>query len=204
MASKSLPGVVSGETVTLNVSNPLFDTKDVGTNKDVTGSLSLSGADAGNYTVNGSYTAKAEITAKGLSGSFAASDKEYDGNRNATVASRSLPGVLGLDDVSLVVGSPQFDTKDVGANKDVTGSLSLTGADAGNYTVNSSYTTKAAITAKSVTGSFDAASKEYDGSAAAAASNRQLSGAIAGDDVSLSGGTRRSTTRTSARTSLSR
>jgi hypothetical protein len=40
-----------------------------------------------------------------------------------------------------------------------------------------------------VTGSFDAANKEYDATTAAAASNRQLSGAIAGDTVSLSGGT---------------
>jgi hypothetical protein len=161
VASKSLPGVISGEAVTLNVSNPLFDTKDVGTNKDVTGSLSLSGADAGNYTVNGSYTAKADITAKGLSGSFTANDKAYDGTRAATAATKSLPGVVSGEAVTLNVSNPLFDSKDVGTYEDVT-SLSLSGADAGNYTVNGSYTAKAEITAKGlfiVCGS----DKVYDG-----------------------------------------
>jgi hypothetical protein len=45
------------------VSDPLFATASVGANKDVTGALSLSGPDAGNYSVNGSHTTKAAITA---------------------------------------------------------------------------------------------------------------------------------------------
>ena len=52
----------------------------MGTGKDVTGGLSLRGADAGNYTVNGSHTDKADITALGITGTFAAADKVYDGN----------------------------------------------------------------------------------------------------------------------------
>jgi hypothetical protein len=55
--------VIGGETVALTVTNPLFDTKDVGANKDVTGDLGLSGTDAVNYSVNGSHTTKAAITA---------------------------------------------------------------------------------------------------------------------------------------------
>ena len=45
-----------------------------------------------------------------------------------------------------------------------------------------------AVAAKSLTGSFTAANKFYDGTTAATITGRSLSGAIAGDDVSLSGG----------------
>jgi hypothetical protein len=45
------------------------------------------------------------------------------------------------------------------------------------------------ITALSVTGSFTAANKVYDGTTAATIATRSLSGASGGDVVSLSGGT---------------
>ena len=64
VASKSLPGVETGDDVALVVTSPHFDNRNVGTAKDVTGALSLSGTDANNYTVNASHTAKADITRK--------------------------------------------------------------------------------------------------------------------------------------------
>ena len=161
----------------------------MGTDKDVTGDLSLKGADAGNYTVNASHTAKANITAKALTGSFTAQNKEYYATRDATVATKSLPGVISPDAVTLNVTNALFDTKDVGTDKDVTGDLSLSGTDAGNYTVNASHTAKADITAKPVTGSFTASNKVYDGNTDASVTNRSLNGTITGDTVSLSGGT---------------
>ena len=44
------------------------------------------------------------------------------------------------------------------------------------------------VAAKSLTGSFTAANKSYDGTATATITGRSLSGAVSGDDVSLSGG----------------
>ena len=44
------------------------------------------------------------------------------------------------------------------------------------------------VAAKSVTGSFTAANKPYDGTTTATITGRSLSGAISGDDVSLNGG----------------
>src|SRR5204862_3878184 len=111
-----------------------FDTKDAGGDKDVTGTgFALGGADKGNYTLKSDTLAtKASIAAKELTGSFAAADKVYDGNRDATITGRSLAGVVGTEVVSLVDGSAQFDTKNVGAAKDVTGSgFALGGADKG-------------------------------------------------------------------------
>jgi hypothetical protein len=67
----------------------------------------------------------------------------------ATITGRSLSGVLSGDDVGLTGGSASFSDKHVGAGKTVTGTgFSLTGADAGNYSLASStLATTASITA---------------------------------------------------------
>ena len=147
---------LSGDYVSVSYAGASFADKNVGTDKDVSVSgISISGGvDAGNYQLaNTTAETKANITAKPLTGGFTAANKVYDGNRDATVTSRSLPGVISGDDVSLVVTNPLFDTKDVGTNKVVTGSLSLTGTGAGNYSVNSPATTTANITAWTAQGS---------------------------------------------------
>ena len=67
--------------------------------------------------------------------------------------------------------------------------LSLAGTDAGNYTVNTTATTTADITALAITGSITAANKTYDGNDAATITSRTLTGVIGGDTVSYVGGT---------------
>src|SRR5262249_39551284 len=67
--------------------------------------------------------------------------------------------------------------------------LGLSGADAGNYCVNTTATATADITKLDITGSITVASKTYDGTTTATISSRTLSGAISGDDVSYVGGT---------------
>ena len=63
-----------------------------------------------------------------------ANNKIYDGTTAATIATRSLNGVQGSDNVSLSGGTASFANKTVGTNKTVTVSgLSLSGTDAGNY-----------------------------------------------------------------------
>src|SRR5207253_2446511 len=185
VGAKSLPDVISGDDVTLSVANVLFDTKNVGIGKDVTGSLSLTGDDAGNYTVNGPDTTKASITPAGLTGSFTANDKIYDATPAATVKGKSLAGVLGSDDVILNVTNVVFANKNVGTDKAVTGDLSLSGNDAGNYTVNGTDTTKANITPKPLTGAFTADSKVYDATRTATVKGKSLPGVIGADDVTL-------------------
>ena len=183
--------MVAGEDVTLAGGTAQFDTKDVGTDKDVTGSgFALAGDDKGNYTLESStLTAEASITARQLTGHFTAADKVYDGNRDATISGRSLTGVVGGEVVTLAGGTALFDTKDVGTDKDVTGSgFSLAGDAKGNYTLGSVAGAKADITPKTITGSFTAADKIYDGNRDAEISDRSLTAAIAGDQVSLAGG----------------
>ncbi len=180
-----------GDVVSLTGGTATFSDKNVGNGKVVTlTGASLSGADAGNYVLDSVATTTANITAKHITGSFTADNKEYDGNDSATVLTRSLSGTIMGDVVSLTGGTATFADKNVGIGKVVTlTGASLTGADAGNYVLDSVATTTANITAKHITGSFTADNKEYDGNDSATVLTRALSGTIMGDVVSLTGGT---------------
>ena len=121
-----------------------FGDKHVGTGKtvNVTG-IALSGTDAGNYSANAATTATADITARALDVSFAGVNRSYDATVIATVttADDRLAG-----DSLVINRSAAFPDKEVGAGKtvNVTG-VSLSGADAGNYTVAATGNTTADI-----------------------------------------------------------
>src|SRR5258708_26912709 len=88
----------------------------------------------------------------------------YEGVLTRSMASHTLLGVLGTDLVSYVGGTASFDTKNVGIGKTVTATgLSLWGDDAGNYTVNSTTTTTADITTRTLTVTATGTDKIYDG-----------------------------------------
>ncbi len=115
-------------------------------------SYSLGSLDSSNYSLS-LDAAGFEITRATVFGSFTDTDKTFDGSTSATITGRFLTGVLGLDDVSFSGGTSLFGNPDVGLNKTVTlTGASLTGADAGNYTLNpaTSWTTTASITAVAV------------------------------------------------------
>src|SRR5207248_2754203 len=179
----------SGDDVSLSGGTASFDSKNIGQNRTVTGSgFALAGAVKADYTLGTVSSTTASITPKELTGSFTAADKVYDGTRDATITGRSLAGVVGTEDVSLSGGSAQFDTKDVGTAKDVTGAgFALAGTDKGNYTLKSStLQTKASITTKGVTASFTAADKTYDGNRGATITGSSLAGGVvSGEDVSI-------------------
>jgi len=106
---------------------------------------------------------KFSITAKALTVTVTAQDKEYDGYATATV-SYDLEGVIGGDQVE-ATGTATFEDKKVGNGKLVTASsISLTGDASENYTSNESATTTANITAKALTVTgIIANNKSYDG-----------------------------------------
>ena len=161
-----------------------FANKNVGTGKTVTASsISLSGTDAGNYTVNTSATDTADITTRTLTVNLTGDNRVYDGTTDATISStddRVSGDNLALDYTAA------FSDPNVGNGKSisVTG-ISLLGSDAGNYSVASTGSTTANITARSLTVTADASDKVYDGNTTASVTysdNR-----ISGDDVSVSG-----------------
>ncbi|WP_410220952.1 YDG domain-containing protein [Pedobacter sp.] len=137
---------VSGDVLTLTHTTATFNNKNVGTNKAVSVSgISISGADAANYTFNTEASTTANITAKALTISATATDKVYDGNANATV-SLSDNRVTG-DVLTLANTAAMFDNKNIGTNKAVSVSgISISGSDAVNYTFNNTAATTANIT----------------------------------------------------------
>ena len=158
--------------------------------------VTLSGANADNYMINGQTSsvtmngaqtgAKGVIYPKDLTSSFAPVTKEYDGTTNMPggwSSGGSLSGVEQGDSVSLGAGTTaQFQSKDVRGDgttwTDASGqvwknwvnysNLSLTGADALNYDIQSTAQGGGTITPLALgAGDFDYTfaplTKEYDG-----------------------------------------
>src|SRR5439155_1175910 len=158
---------VAGDLLTNAYTAASFADKNVGTAKpvSVTG-ISISGADAANYTFNTTASTTAAITARALTVSATGANKVYDGT---TVASVTLSDnrVAG-DLLTNAYTAASFADKNVGTAKpvSVTG-ISISGADAANYTFNTTASTTAAITARALTVSATGANKVYDGTTVA-------------------------------------
>ena len=175
-----------------------YDTKDHGTGKTVSVSgLSLSGAKAGNYTLAATSLSGAvgEIDTKTISAALQnTASKTYDGTNTATLSGSNylLTGVIGSEAVGLnnpVSGT--YDTKDHGTGKVVSvNGLTLSGADAGNYTLAATSISGAigTILTKAITASLqNTVSKTYDGTniATLTGSNYLLTGVIGSEAVGL-------------------
>ena len=192
-----LSGAITGDAVSLGVLSGAFSDKNAGLGKtvNITG-LSLSGADALNYTL-GSTTASttADISQAAISsvGRITASSKVYDGNTSATLntASASFAGAISGDSLSVATATGVFSDKNAGLGKavNITG-LSLSGADALNYTLGSTTaSTTADISRAVITGvsGIVVNDKVYDGktTATVVTSGVNFAGLIAGDHVTV-------------------
>lgn len=134
---------------------------------------SLTDESAGNFV----------ISPKALIGSITADNKIYDASDSATIATRTLTGVVAPDDVSYSGGTATFNNKNVGTGKTVSATgLSLSGADLGNYTVNSSATTTANITQRPITVTAGTDTKVYDGTTNSTGTPGITTGALQGSD----------------------
>lgn len=141
-----LDGLVSGDAVTIASASRTYADKNAGTGKTVTATgLTISGADAGNYSL-ASTTATGTvgtINKKVLTGTLVGSlSRDYDGTTAAAVQLANysvLDGKVGADDVKIgAVGTANYFDKNQGTGKLVTsGPVTLTGADAANYTTTS-------------------------------------------------------------------
>ena len=198
--SLSLSGVISGDAVTADTSAvaATFDDKNVGSGKSLVVSnaaVVLSGADAGNYALQAVTGLTGTITPAQLSigGLSVPASKVYDGTTAAVVTGTpTFVGLLGADSVSLA-GSAQgvYNSKNVATANTVsfTG-LTVSGTDAGNYVISSSYSLPAIITpaALTMTGLTVAPSKVYDGNTSAVVGGSgALVGVFGSDAVALNG-----------------
>ena len=143
--------------------------------------VNLTGTDAANYNLITPTNPTADITARSLTVTADASDKVYDGNNTASVT-YSDNRVFG--DVLTVSGSAAFDNKHVGSGKSVTVSgISLAGADAANYSVNTSASDTANISARTLSLDLTGDNRVYDGTTDATVS--VADDRAAGDNIAL-------------------
>ncbi|MEO8769404.1 MAG: YDG domain-containing protein [Ferruginibacter sp.] len=186
----TVAGVISPDDVVVS-GNGNFATAQVGNNISVTTSLGLSGTDASNYTLDQPTGLTANITPVGLTiTGVTAANKVYDGNSTATLNGTAvLNGVIGMDVVSISGTSvANFNNKNVGTSKPVTVTgYTLSGTDAGNYSVTQPAGLTADITTASLTISGAAAqNKNFDGNTNAVVTGT-LNGIISPDGVTLVG-----------------
>jgi filamentous hemagglutinin family protein len=182
-------GIVSGDAVSLADASATFADKNAGTGKTVTViGITMSGADAGNYTLtNTSATTTANITPKAITVAATGTNKVYDGTITDAVAISSR-GILS-GDVLTFSDTSTFADKNIGTAKpvSVTGIAISGGADAGNYTLNNtSATTTANITPKTITVNATSGNMVYSGlTTDTAAITLSITGLVTGDSVSV-------------------
>ncbi len=189
LSGATLVGVLGSDSVTLgDDSSGNFATKNVGSGIAVGTSMTLSGSDAGNYTLTQPGGLAANITPLGITVTATGVNKVYDGTVNdAAVLSSS--GVVVGDNVVFTDTSATFANPNVGNGKTVSVSgIGATGADAGDYTLlNSTATSTANITPFVLNLT---AARVYDANTDAAASLFGSSGVLTGansETLTLSG-----------------
>ncbi|NEX92897.1 YDG domain-containing protein [Caulobacter sp. 17J65-9] len=158
--SVSLQGVLGADSVGTTGATFTFADRNAGADKVVTVSgVTLNGDDAGNYTLSLPASALADIARKTLSVTVVANDKTYDGTTAGT-GTVSLGGVVANDAVGTSAGTYTFADRNAGLDKVVTVSgVTLTGADAGNYSVTIPASVLADIARRAVTVKADDLSK---------------------------------------------
>jgi hypothetical protein len=183
----SLNGAIIDDIVSIGSMTGSFLDKNAGDNKEVNGSkVVLLGSDGGNYNLIQPTGLQASISQRALTVSInIADDKVYDSANDAivTLADDRVSG----DQLSYIYAA-NFIDKNVGNNKFVSVSdISLTsGADLTNYTVNTTASGFAAITAKAIAISgITAGDKSYDANTVATIDVSSAAGWFSGDDVTV-------------------
>lgn len=127
----NISGIFGSDDVTITGGGS-FDNKNVGTVKAVTANLTLSGAQAANYSLTQPTGLSADITpfALTLTG-VSAQNKVFDGNNTASIVA-TLVGTFSGDTVAFN-GTGTFASTAVGTGIAVTSTATLSGTDAGNY-----------------------------------------------------------------------
>lgn len=185
---------LSGNAFVINSASPLAD-----------GVYTIAQQSSGTINISGTHTVSGTAIPSGYIGAISASggnlqlslikiitatvtldSKVYDGTTDATtIASRSLNGVEGGDDVSLGSSGTAavFSSRNVGSYNVLVSGLSLSGVDAGEYVLHSTVVTStASITARPVTVTAATDSKTYDGTTSSVGTPTLTSGSVASGD----------------------
>ena len=187
-------GLIGSETLGQTVGST-FNNKNVGTGKTVTvNSITLAdgtnGGLAANYSISPGQTSTANVTAKALTAIASTANKVYDSTTLANTT-LTLSGLIGSETLNVTANST-FDNKNIGSGKTVTvNSITLAdgtnGGLAANYSIATSQTTTATVTAKPlIVSGITASNKSYDTTTSVSLNTTSLSynGLVAGDSFS--------------------
>jgi hypothetical protein len=186
---KQLNDVVRGDDVDFATGiTGAFADKNVGTDKTVTYSgIALTGTDKNNYSIAASATGKGTITPKAITAIFADISKVYDGTTNATAGAGTLSGVESIDSGKVSVSAnAAYDQKNAGSRTVNYTGVALSGAEANNYSIETTAIGAGTITPKELTATFADISKIYDGTTNAIPGAGTLTGVIAADEGKVS------------------
>jgi filamentous hemagglutinin family protein len=177
---------IAGDALTLASNAVMFGDKNAGSGKGLNVSgITVTGADAGNYSWDTTASTTANITKKALVVTATGANKTYDGTTvdHVTLTDDRLAG----DILTLTPGSATFADKNVGTGKavSVTG-ITASGADADNYSWSSTATTTADITKAALNVSAIGQDRVYNGTTAGVVN--LLDNRINGDDLTISAG----------------
>ena len=182
-ASSVLSGLIGTDQVQLGSLTGTFATKNVGNNIRIGGgAVVLTGADATDYTLIPPTGLTANITPRPLTVTATGVNKVYNGAANGAVTLSDAP--ISGDSVNVSYASASFLDKNVGNGKyvDVSG-IMISGADAEDYTVNTTANTFANITPAPLVVAAIGQSKPYDGTTLATV--QFTDNALPGDHVSV-------------------
>jgi filamentous hemagglutinin family protein len=184
--------IVAGDAVDIavpgNVTSGSLPDKNAGTNRPVRiDGLTLSGADAVNYTIAGTSGIVATISPRPLTATYSGTTRVYDGTVQTTVGGSSTDVLAG--DLLTISGSGVFTgngAKNVGSNKPIDVlTATLGGTDRGNYLLlNPTGTATGSVTRRTATPSYSGGSKVYDGTTSAPVTG-SAAAFVVGDDIRL-------------------
>ena len=169
-----------------------FEDKNAGTNKTVkvsSGSATITdkatGADtSGNYNITYEDNTTSTITPKGITATFAAISKTYDGTTDATAGAGILKGVEAVDDGKVSISaSAAYDKKDAGNRTVNYTSVTLSGDEANNYNIATTATGTGTIYRKALELAADSVTI-HEGGAMPATFTGSVTGFVAGESIS--------------------
>ena len=145
--------------------------------------MTLTGEEAANYSIADTKTGAGTITQREISVAFGNISKTYDGlTTSDTIGERTFTNVVDADAEKVdVTATATYDKKDAGSREVAYTGVTLTGEEAGNYSIAETATGAGTITAKEITATFADISKVYDGTTSATASEGTLDGVVDGD-----------------------
>ena len=161
-----------------------YDAKNAGNRTVDYSAIALTGVEANNYSLtHTTASSTGTIDKKSVTATFADISKTYDGTTNAIPGAGTLTGVIDADEGKVSVSaSAAYDEKNAGSRTVNYTGVTLSGAEAGNYSIKTTATGNGTIDRKALELVADPASTQ-EGDYNPATFTGRVTGFVAGDGI---------------------